>query len=302
MMLRSVELVLPGAAEAAAFMTDVWGLALAEARDGAYYLRGSGSFPYIFSLEEGPERFVRTNTFTCTSVELAALERRVAANGLKAAPTTAREPGGGTGFVVEMPDGELFRFLVGAGEVAPIKGRDLPLKLSHVVLNSTDAEATADAVERALGFKVSDRTRGMVFVSCNPSHHSLAFARAGYGSFNHIAFEMEDMDAVMRGIGRLRDHGMVPVWGPGRHGPGANVFAYFVAPFGAVVEFSTAVDEVTEDYKPGAPEDWTWPANRIDEWGMSDRDEHALSVAEKAFRFRREWTPQPLPNAAATPR
>jgi hypothetical protein len=54
MMLSSVEFVLPGAVEAGAFMTDVWGLTLAEARDHANYLRGSGSFPYIFSLEEGP--------------------------------------------------------------------------------------------------------------------------------------------------------------------------------------------------------------------------------------------------------
>jgi 2,3-dihydroxy-p-cumate/2,3-dihydroxybenzoate 3,4-dioxygenase len=298
MMLRSVEMVLPGAAEAATFMTGIWGMALAETRHGAYFLRGSGPFPYLFSLEEGPERFVRSTTFSCTPAELAALEQRIVATGLKATPTTAHEPGGGKGLIVEMPERELFRFLAGAREVEPLEGRDLPVKLSHVVLNSSDAHNTGDAVERALGFKVSDRTRGMVFVRCNQFHHSLAFALAGYSSFNHIAFEMEDVDAVMRGIGRLRDHRIAPSWGPGRHGPGANVFAYFVAPFGAVVEFSTAVDKVTEDHKVGAPEDWTWPANRIDEWGLSDKDEHALSKAEKAFRFRREWTPRPLPSAA----
>ena len=29
-------------------------------------------------------------------------------------------------------------------------------------------------------------------------------------SLNHIAFEMADLDAVMRGVGRLRDHGITP--------------------------------------------------------------------------------------------
>ena len=103
-----------------------------------------------------------------------------------------------------------------------------------------------------------------------------------------------DVDAVMRGTGRLRDHGMTPAWGPGRHGPWANVFCYFIAPFGAVIEFSTAVDKVDDDYKVGGPEDWTWPEGRIDHWGLSDKDFDALRRAEQSFRFRRDWQPQPL--------
>ncbi|MEI8635198.1 hypothetical protein P4S72_30395 [Vibrio sp. PP-XX7] len=95
----------------------------------------------------------------------------------------------------------------------------------------------------------------------------------------------------MRGIGRLRDHQMSPSWGPGRHGPGANVFAYFVAPFGAVVEFSTAVEKITDDYQVGAPEDWVWPFNRIDQWGTSDKDFESLRRAEENFKFHRDWEP-----------
>ena len=291
MKLRSIELVLPGAGAAAAFMTDVWGMAEAEARGSTHYLRGSGPFPYLVALSEGPESFVRTTTFVCSRDELAALQTRIVSSGLPSTPTTSTDPGDGRGLVVELPEGELFRFLADTTDVAPIEGRDLPVQLTHVVLNSTDAEATAEVAERVLGFRVSDRTKGMVFVRCNESHHSTAFARAGLSSLNHIAFEMQDLDAVMRGIGRLRDHKYVPAWGPGRHGPGANVFAYFIAPFNAVVEFSTAVEKVPADYRTGAPEDWTWPPNRIDQWGLSDKDVAGLRRAEETFRFRREWTP-----------
>ena len=189
---------------------------------------------------------------------------------------------------------ELFRFLAGTTTVDPIEGRDLPVQLTHVVINACDAEGTATLAEDALGFRVSDRTKGMVFVRCNDSHHSTAFARAGFSSLNHIAFEMQDVDAVMRGVGRLRDYGMAPAWGPGRHGPGDNVFAYFIAPFGPVVEFSTAVEKVGDDYPVGSPEDWTWPENRIDQWGVSDKDNAALREAELRFQFRRTWSPQPL--------
>ena len=73
-----------------------------------------------------------------------------------------------------------------------------------------------------------------------------------------------------------------------------HVYAYFIAPYGAVVEFSTAVNKVPADYKAGDPEDWTWPANRIDQWGVSDKDFDGLKIAEAKFKFYRDWTAQPL--------
>lgn len=294
MRLRSIELALPGAAEAAAFLTDIWGMAPADVVGATHYLRGSGSFPYLVALEESPEPYVRSTTFVCNADRLEQLKRSVTGAGLPAAPVKSDDLGGGHGIIVELAEGELLRFLVDAAEVAPIEGADLPVKLTHVVFNSADAEATGHLVEDALGFRVSDRTKGMVFVRCNDSHHSTAFARAGFASLNHIAFEMEDLDAVMRGIGRLRDQDMAPAWGPGRHGPGANVFAYFIAPFGPVIEFSTAVNKVPDDYQAGAPDDWTWPENRIDQWGMSDKDFGGLRAAEEKFRHRRDWDAQPL--------
>jgi 2,3-dihydroxy-p-cumate/2,3-dihydroxybenzoate 3,4-dioxygenase len=293
MLLRSIELNLPGIGAAAEFLTGIWGVATAEQRDGAVYLRGSAGLPYLVGLFEADAPSVRSTTFVGTSEEVDAIALRARAAGAPVAQIRSEDPGGGEGVLVELPEGEVMRFLFGGADAAPIAGRDLPVKLTHVVFNSADAEATADFAERVLDFRVSDRTRGMVFVRCNDSHHSTAFARAGFASLNHIAFEMQDLDAVMRGIGRLRDHGLHPQWGPGRHGPGANVFAYFVAPFGAVVEFSTAVDKVGDDYRVGAPEDWTWPANRIDQWGLSDKDMDALGTAERVFRHQRDWAAQP---------
>lgn len=299
MKLRSIELALPGAAEAAAFLTDIWGMAPAQVVGDIHYLRGSGSFPYLVALEESAQPYVRSTTFVCTADRLEQLKHSVTDAGLPAALVISDDPGGGHGVIVELAEGELLRFLVDAGEVAPIEGADLPVKLTHVVFNSVDAEATGHLAEDALGFRVSDRTKGMVFVRCNESHHSTAFARAGFPSLNHIAFEMEDLDAVMRGIGRLRDQDMAPAWGPGRHGPGANVFAYFIAPFGPgiggpVIEFSTAVEKVPADYRAGAPEDWTWPENRIDQWGISTKDFGGLRAAEEKFRHRRDWEARSL--------
>lgn len=300
MQLRSIELSLPGAAEAHQWMIEVWGCADAGQQGDDFYLRGSGTHAYLVALRESADRFVRSTTFVCSPDRLAQVAQAATARGLNAAPCVSSDPGGGHGLVVELAEGELLRFLTGVAEAAPIPGharatrRVMPVKLTHVVFNAVDAEASGALVEDVLGFRVSDRTKGMVFVRCNASHHSTAFARAGFASLNHIAFEMEDLDAVMRGIGNMRDHGFAPAWGPGRHGPGDNVYAYYIAPFGPVVEYSTAVEKVPEDYQPGSPDDWTWPDKRIDQWGVSDKDFAGLRVAEEAFRFRREWQPAPL--------
>ena len=85
---------------------------------------------------------------------------------------------------------------------------------------------------------------------------------------------------------KLRDEGYEPVWGPGRHGPGNNVFGYFIAPYGGIVEYTAEVSEVDENYKVGTPEDWKWPPGRIDHWGISKKDTAKTTAAEKVLRFR----------------
>ena len=54
-------------------------------------------------------------------------------------------------------------------------------------------------------------------------------------------------------------------------------------------QIGAAVEKVAEDYKVGGPEDWTWPENRIDQWGISDKQFDTLREAEQRFRFRRDW-------------
>ena len=285
MHLRSIELGLPNAGEAAAFLSGVWGALDSGALDGAHYIRGTAPLPYLVALREAANTSVASVTFGADSKMIDAIAGRASAASIECRAVASSDPGGGHGILVTFPDGEQFRFLTGCADGPAASGHDAPVKLTHIVLNARDAEYSARLAEDVLGFTVSDRTKGMAFVRCNASHHSIAFARAGYTSLNHIAFEMDDLDAVMRGIGRMRDAGFAPAWGPGRHGPGANVFAYFIAPFGAVVEFSTAVEQVGPDYRVGTPDDWTWPPNRIDQWGMSDKQVDALQAAERRFCF-----------------
>jgi catechol 2,3-dioxygenase-like lactoylglutathione lyase family enzyme len=253
MRLQSVDLRVPDVEAVTRFFTDTWGLT----RVAGNRLRGTDALPHLVGLAQGPPAILAI-TFSGADSE--------------------RE--------VKGPEGETYRF-VREQTVPPLeRHRDRPIRLSHVVLNSADVDAAERFATEKLGFRVSDRTRHMTFLRCSNVHHCIAYARAGYPSLNHIAFEMADVDGVMRGIGRLRDAGYPCVWGPGRHGPGNNVFGYFVGPHGGLVEYTAEVEQVGEDYRVGAPEDWKWPTGRIDHWGASVKDTTKTDAAERAYTWK----------------
>ncbi len=287
MKLRSVELAVPQADEAAAFLETLWGLLPAGTRGKTRFFRGTGAHPYILAIQSAAAPAVHAIEFSGLPGEIEQMHERVRRAKMPVNTFTELDaPGGGQGFVVQGPEAQAYRFVA---EPAPAPAlpaeRDRPIQITHAVMNSIDVAASDRFAVEVLGFKVSDRTRAMTFVRCNQKHHALAYAHAEVSSLNHIAFEMNDYDGVMRGITRMRDAGFDVVWGPGRHGPGNNVFGYFIAPFGGVIEYTAEVQEVTDDYRVGAPEDWKWPPGRMDQWGLSQKDTVRIPVAERMFRF-----------------
>jgi catechol 2,3-dioxygenase-like lactoylglutathione lyase family enzyme len=284
MRLRSVELEVPDRDSAVRFLRESWGLLDAGQRNGTSYLRGTEDLSYIVSVAQTSAPAVAAVTFSGSRPEVQKVRKRAAAAGARLGPMRDfDEPGEGSGFLVEGPEGHVFRFLTEKKRVKKLRPeRDRPMQVTHVVLNARDREACSRFAVDVLGFRLSDRTGFMNFVRCDRVHHAIAYAQAGNSFLNHIAFEMIDIDAVMRGIGRLKDAGIPSFWGPGRHGPGNNVFAYFVAPFGAALEYTAEVQRVGPSYKVGKPEDWKWPPNRNDHWGISARSH----PGDSEFRFR----------------
>jgi 2,3-dihydroxy-p-cumate/2,3-dihydroxybenzoate 3,4-dioxygenase len=274
MRLRAIELRAVDVPKAADFLQSVWGLHEAGSSGRTAYFRGTADHPYILSLTEAATPGVGAITFAGTESEVSKV------SGQKIAELDA--PGGGAGVLVEGPEGQRYRFVIDAPGNALSSEQNRPIELSHVVLNTMDWEKCERFAVERLGLRVSDRTRTMRFLRCNRKHHSLAYVNSDISSLNHIAFEMRDIDAVMKGIGRMREAGHACVWGPGRHGPGNNVFGYFAAPFGPAIEYTAEVEEVGDDYRVGGPEDWKWPPGRTDHWGISTRDNERMRAAERA--------------------
>jgi 2,3-dihydroxy-p-cumate/2,3-dihydroxybenzoate 3,4-dioxygenase len=290
MHLRSVELQVPGRAAAVEFFKGLWGLVDAGTRHDTTWLRGTAPLHYVIGVTEGPVRAVLSATIIGTRKEIEAVWERVRKSGLKHAPWIDEldEPGRGAGFYVTGPEGEPYRFVTerDAAPAAMPAENSRPIRVAHVVFNTRDREAASRVLVDAFGFKLSDRTRVMSFLRCDDLHHVVAYADSKQPGLNHIAFEMQDTDAVMRGMGRLKDAGYASVWGPGRHGPGNNVFAYFVAPFGACVEYTAEVQRVDHTYKTGTPESWQWPPGRTDHWGIATRDNAKLAASGETFSYR----------------
>jgi catechol 2,3-dioxygenase len=288
--LRSVALTVPDLAAAEIFYTQTWGLVLAEKSQGVAYFRGSGHDHHLLALHEAPGtpqlRLVTLRARSAKALEEIA-QAAQAAGGVVERTGAALDPAGGNVLVIRDPDGRRIEIVHGDAQRAndAPTPQDQPIRLAHAVLNSHAVEKTREFFEKALGFVLADRTRIMAFMNCDNDHHSIALGDTDNDALNHVAFLMPTLDAVMRGGGRLKDKGLPPQWGPGRHGPGDNAFNYFVDPFGIVIEYTAEVEQIDETYRVGRPEDWTWPPGRIDQWGVGQMPTDHLKQAQRRVFF-----------------
>jgi catechol 2,3-dioxygenase len=278
--------------QAVDFFSRVWGLSPVSVTDQAAYLRGTGASHYLVALHKRSQTGILRGDLNApdrSAVE--AIHARLAAAGAKdlTTPGELKEPGGGYGFVVREPSGLLL--LIAADDARHAKTADaidLPRKLSHVVFSNPDKTAIERFFIEGLGFRLIDRSRRINFLNCNADHHSIAIVNADHAGLHHVAFEMPSFDALMRGVGRLRDGKIEMGWGVGRHGPGNNIFAYFVGPEGLPVEYTTEVQQVDDAYRVGSPDDWKPVPGRMDQWGAAAAPSLAMAHAEECFGFSNE--------------
>lgn len=287
--LRSVEMGTPDVDASERFYVDAWGLAVAARDNGVVYLRGTGDDHHVLALHQHPQPEILSVTFRVgTEQDLDSLaDAVVARGGLLLQPRRSDQgPAGGDILKLSTPEGYIFQFVCNdARRDGARTARDHALRLAHVNLNCRDIGATQSFFEEALGFCLTDRSGMMSFLRCNDDHHAVVLADSGVDGMNHIAFLMPDLESVMRGAGRMIDHRYPIGWGVGRHGPGDNVFAYFVDPFGFVIEHTAEVLQVDDSYVVKRPADWTWPPGRTDQWGIAPPKPDSVKKAQLAIRF-----------------
>lgn len=280
--LRHVDLAVPDYERQREFYAGVWGLTEVAGDTGISFLAAEGSpEQYIVRLRKADEKRLDLVSFGADSPsDVDALAERLGGAGVRLVgePGKLSTPGGGYGFRFFDIDG---RTVEVSADVAVRRHRRIeareavPVRLSHVVLNSSDLEATRAWYERHLDFALSDTLTSphmgevMHFMRCNPQHHSVAIAKGPHTSLHHVSFEMRGIDEYMYGTGRLLRAGVRMIWGPGRHKAGDNTFSYFLDPHGNTVEYTTELETLDEDAWHPHLYDFSDP-DVTDQWGTAN--------------------------------
>jgi catechol 2,3-dioxygenase-like lactoylglutathione lyase family enzyme len=291
--LRHVDLAVPDFETQLDFFTSTWGLTSEHSDSGLSFLAAEGSpEQYVVRLRQSPDKRIDLISFgAATPADVDSLAQQVAADGvtLVSEPGTLQTPGGGYGF----------RFFDNEGRTVEVsadvavrqhrkieEGESIPVRLSHVVVNSADPDSTRAFYEKHLGFALSDTLMHprmgemMWFLRVNAWHHSMAIARGPHPSLHHASFEMRGIDEYMRGTGRLLRAGVEKIWGPGRHLAGNNTFSYFLDPHGNTVEYTTELDLIDEDTWHPHMYDFSDP-EVSDQWGTANQMNEF--VAQRSF-------------------
>jgi catechol 2,3-dioxygenase-like lactoylglutathione lyase family enzyme len=179
---------------------------------------------------------------------------------------------GAGAFAVADPDGR--RIVVGLpapGLDAEDAARGPAARLQHFVCASMQPEAMLGFYRDRLGMVESDRVLegtalAAAFLRSDPEHHSFALFRAPESRPDHHCYETSGWNDIRDWADRMGALGIALWWGPGRHGPGNNLFFMVEDPDGHKVEFSAEL-EVMPRQMPFR----TWPHEQrtLNLWGAS---------------------------------
>ena len=264
------------------FLTD-FGLAVSAREEGRLFARGTDPSPYLHVTERGEAGF------RGVAFEAASAEDLEAAAKLSGASRVEKldAPGGGRRVRFTDPDGFAVEVVHGREPLPalPVRGAaplnrgserlrlgalqrlepgPCPVKrLGHAVVRVADFRRSEDWYRSRFGFLPSDEVylgeRENVitaFLRCDrgteyTDHHTFLCIGTGQASFDHAAFEVEDIDAVMLGHDHLAKAGYEHHTGVGRHVLGSQVFDYWRDPWGHVVEHFTDGDLLNRDHETG---------------------------------------------------
>ncbi|WP_414170506.1 VOC family protein [Streptoverticillium reticulum] len=298
---RSVALGVPDIGAAREFFEKHWQLDLVGTDADRVFLGAGCQDDHVLRLRATAEPRVDLLCLAAaTGADVDAIAERVAAHPrarLVSTPATCTDAGGGYRFRFLDCEGRTVEVSSGvtARAFRPVEpGESRPTGIGHVVLNTVDLPATSAFYRSIFDLEVSDWVEDvMVFLRTGTAHHMLAFTRAPHTSLNHVAFELRGIDEFMRATGAMVQKGYAPLWGPGRHGVGANTFTYFQEPTSRfVAEYTTGMLRIDPDHE------WTprvYPANAqtSDTWGVAAARDEAVSATLRGFPDTGLWQPPP---------
>lgn len=186
---------------------------------------------------------------------------------------------GADGVAVRDPDGWLNVFGLPRTDLPAGEGgktlaaASLPGRLQHVVVATQDLAGMMAFYEDVLGFVPSDyvtegegdgAAKTAAFYRSDPEHHSFAVFAAPAAGADHHCYETTSWNDIRDWADHFSDLNVKLWWGPGRHGPGNNLFFMIQDPHGDQIEISAELEIMTRDQPPRL---WPHEERSLNLWG-----------------------------------
>ena len=171
-------------------------------------------------------------------------------------------------FSVEDPDKNVLCFgVLKDKSTASLNGIHAPLQ--HLTFASEDVESFQNFYENKLGFQVTDRViknngeLATCFTTSNHEHHTIACFKSSKKGMDHHSYEAGDWNHIKGWCDHFASNNIKLVWGPGRHGPGNNLFVFIEDLDGNWIEISAELETVH-----GRPvRNWPQEERTLNLWG-----------------------------------
>lgn len=250
----------------AAFYTRLLEYAPARAEDGMHVLAGGQRNMLISKGPDGSATFMGFAVANVASLER--LQKKLDATVGNIEPV--RSPLFSEGaFAIRDPHG---RRLVFGTAREPERPDPLPGRLQHVVFQTTAIQPLIDFYVRKVGFTISDEvlnddgSLAAFFIRSDDEHHSLAFFVGSKNELDHHAYETTCWNDIRDWGDRFGKEHVPMFWGPGRHGPGNNLFFMVKDSDGNKLELSAELEIFAPDQPPRI-----WPNTEytLNYWGSA---------------------------------
>lgn len=123
-------------------------------------------------------------------------------------------------------------------------------EFSHIGLKTTDAARDEKFWSSLFNIRANDRIGTAPLMSFDAVHHRIALFPTDHAGIQHINFQVETIDDIMRSYYFLSERQVAIRFGPGRHPTSGAMFLYYEGPDGMTYEYSSGVRHVDEDWRP----------------------------------------------------
>jgi len=172
-------------------------------------------------------------------------------------------------FCVRDPDGNPSVFGTAARD-DPADAGAPDARLQHVTVRTSSVAPLVRHYSETLGFFLADVvTAGesdlrTAFFASDAEHHSLAAFKSDRALLDHFSYELSGWDMIRDWADHLASLDLTLRWGPGRHGPGNNLFMFLEDPEGNWIEFSAELELMDATRVTGH---WPHAPKTLNRWG-----------------------------------